>query len=106
MGETEKPLDLNAIEARLGKITPGPWVISENGFNIFTKNNTLHIFVDPGYRDEEGWHGHLVDAEANTIFIANAPTDIAALVAEVKRLREHLRILEDTLAPYLDDGED
>ena len=75
--------EIQEIEARLAAATPGPWdfeTIPETGESrVFVRSNTgdpmLDVSVAPhGVRAE--------DAE----FIAYAPEDIRALIAEVKRL--------------------
>ena len=89
--------EIQEIEARLAAATPGPWdveTIPETGESrVFVRSNTgdpmLDVSVAPhGVRAE--------DAE----FIAYAPEDIRALIAEVGRLTvEHLemRIERDNL---------
>lgn len=73
---------LAAIEARLRAATPGPW--TNDMREVWTANGT-HCICD-AYVDEIE-SGECSDAT----FIANAPADIAALVDEVKRLREALK---------------
>ncbi len=83
-------LDLEPIKARLAAATPGPW-----GFHVLPQPvgiTVATIHSEQGPREtcwtvdlppEIGGMGTEKDAE----FIANAPEDIAALVAEVERLR-------------------
>lgn len=68
---------LAAIEARLRAATPGPW--TNDMREVWTANGT-HCICD-AYVDEIE-SGECSDAT----FIANAPADIAALIAEVERL--------------------
>ena len=67
-------LDLEPIKERLAAATPGPW--------------DFHI-IPP----EIGGMGTGADAE----FIANAPEDIAALIAEVERLRGQVNAVRKTV---------
>jgi hypothetical protein len=84
----QEPLDLAAIEARLKAATPGPW-----GYKAgFLKHYVFSLDAQEDFGislQELHWNdGHEVPAAANAQFIANAPTDIAALISEMKRLRE------------------
>lgn len=73
MSDTKEPLDTAAIEARLAAISlDSEWL-------EVVKSKPRHLLV---YTEEDEVF------ELPKEFIANAPTDIAALVAEVKRLRE------------------
>lgn len=65
-----EPLDLEPIKARLDSAPRAPWVGEREG------NTDTWRF----------WFG-FVDGEATAELIAYAPTDLAALVAEVERLR-------------------
>lgn len=75
-----EPLDLEPIKARLAAATPGPW---ESDIYPGSEN---WVYVGgvrgPGPSLELG-----ADSSGDAEFITNAPTDIAALVAEVERLR-------------------
>lgn len=88
-------LDLDVIEARERDATPGPWV--ECGHDrgvcqcrmVRDDNCTVALAVantDENYTLGEGWLAER--AKRNATFIAHARTDIPALVAEVRRLRE------------------
>lgn len=73
-------LDLEPINARLAAATPGPW-------HVEPEDTACGSFVArmPGiYIEPE--HQHLAPAGNDAALIANAPADIAALVAEVERL--------------------
>lgn len=77
-------LDLDPIRARLAAATPGPWY-SE----WVPDDDWIVVYGQP--------HGAYVCPEVCTLtddadaeFIAHAPADIAALLAEVERLREQL----------------
>jgi hypothetical protein len=75
-------LDLESIKARLAAATPGPWEIGEvceDASRRFVSGAGL-IIATP-----RSWEGHY-DAE----LISHAPGDLAALVAEVERLRSEM----------------
>lgn len=88
-------VDLEAIETRLEAATPGLWATYKTTsglWMIFRKNRINHI--DP---IAHKWPLHIADdvrGERNASFIANAPTDIALLISEVRRLRERVGELE------------
>jgi len=76
------PTDIAEIEARLKNITPGPWVHGPERLPTLTAMGVLphrHIGLLESV-GIDGWRG-------NAEFICNAPTDIAALLEEVRRLR-------------------
>jgi len=78
---------LAEIRARLAAATPGPW----------TRSYEIVLLDDLGLRD---WYAKLVGPSlhrhnhmmktVDVDFIAHAPTDMAALLAEVERLQEAL----------------
>lgn len=81
-------LDLQLIKARLAAATPGPWKVepaeSAEGSFIATMGP---IFIMPPTQ-------HLARYADDADLIAHAPTDIAALVAEVERLRAAIKAHE------------
>ena len=88
--------ELDAIEARCAKATPGPWrrlPSTTRGRFTFGANEIIFKSGQPGHRKVVGWSGFdqadgtKGQKTKNAIFIAHAPTDIAALLAEVRRLR-------------------
>ena len=99
---------LAEIEERLRAATPGPWQAMRQG-NQYIETDYLptakvvgasvvtglkrpwnpHAYISFGMRATTHEEARFTDADAD--FIAHAPTDIAALIAEVKRLREALR---------------
>ena len=98
-------LDLEPIKERLAAATSGPW-----GFHVLPQPvgiTVATIHSEQGPREtcwtvdlppEIGGMGTEKDAE----FIANAPEDIAALVAEVERLREQSDAVRAAVANHPD----
>jgi hypothetical protein len=72
----EKQLDLDVIKARLAAATPAPWWVDESrrGVEAQAYGYPIEIVARTG--------------RADAVLIAHAPGDIAALVAEIERLRE------------------
>lgn len=66
-------LDLEPIKARLAAATPGPWEMQDE-YIACPDGDFVCTIVDGG-------------TERDAMLIANAPTDLAALVAEVEALR-------------------
>lgn len=88
------PEQLSEIEARLRAATPGPWTKDPRGGGV-VRGSTLIEFVRGSSYTQVALAVGLHEKEAggqeeNATFIANAPADIAALIAEVERLRRHL----------------
>ena len=100
-------IDLEAIEARLEAATPGPW--EERGNDVIAPD----IADITGFADVEEFK-EIMDCDplprvvvslfaamggenpdADAALIAHAPTDIAALIAEVRRLRGELDKLQE-----------
>ena len=75
-------LDLEPIKERLAEATPGPWFADDDG-GVSTEPHACTMTSTPIVDTEGCGMGNPKDAT----FIANAPSDIAALVAEVERLR-------------------
>jgi hypothetical protein len=82
---------LKEIEDRLAKTTPGPWAHEWSGNEGDLEAG--HGVVAMGHGEICRIRGHLPTAEqaANGVFIAEAPNDVAELLAEVRRLRQRLR---------------
>jgi hypothetical protein len=72
--------ELQAIKARLAAAMPGPWTIKRGRYVV---SDRLLYDVDTS----------CVYGEDNLVFIAHAPTDIAALLDEVEKLRAKLKRL-------------
>lgn len=84
-------MGLDAIEARLAAATPGQWsrvrVLGSKWWTLGLTSN--HIAVT-------------IDTDANWELVEHAPTDLTALCAEVRRLRERLLQYEDSKGGRLD----
>jgi hypothetical protein len=92
--------DLREIEARANAATPGPWLVERqySGDNWMIgclvvgtdsgdgKNYDVTITTDHLHASEYGDATARIDAE----FVAHARTNVPALIAEVRRLREEL----------------
>lgn len=85
-------LDLDPIEGRLKDATPAdkwtgwPTQVGEDGEIGWAASGPLH----PPSEDDDGNDISQIRAAYDQCVIDNAPADIAALIAEVKRLREAL----------------
>lgn len=83
-------LDLEPIKERLDEATPGPWEFHVLPQSVGITVATIHSEHGPR---ETCWTVELppeiggMGTEKDAEFIAHAPDDIAALVAEVERLR-------------------
>jgi hypothetical protein len=86
--------DLAAIEARLEKITPGPWEYDETGSDpLFVKGNPDAMLVWPDFDfSRENISVKMENADGE--FIAHAPTDIAALLARARQQDARIAELE------------
>lgn len=72
-------LDLDAIERRTGAATPGPWTAEHRGFDVYeTQTDHGDVVAEAGLSTNDA------------AFIAAARSDVPALVAEVRRLRQQL----------------
>jgi hypothetical protein len=85
------------IKARLAAATPGPWTANLQGNYVDVQTER-----DKRLEQRRGWRHYLLEinlhfdfrekeysqASANAEFVANAPADIAYLLAEVKRLKK------------------
>lgn len=89
-------LNIEEIEQRLAKATPGPWqtVSYEDGLvgiNALSDGDKDGIFTKRVLvinRKRDGSPAYRQQAGPDAAFIAHAPTDIAALLSELKSLRE------------------
>ena len=89
---------LQAIQKRLENATPGPWRIWQNPYNaddVAVETAWCHFGIEG---DTELITDYLpTDADAE--FIAHAPEDIAALLAEVERLRARIEKVRELHKP-------
>ena len=89
--------ELDAIEARANAATPGPWLCRDIPYDgvgdpiIETADGTY--IAQTVYDMQSTTVAHEVDAD--TGFIAHAREDIPRLVAEVRRLQEALRTIQE-----------
>lgn len=98
--------ELCAIQGRLTKATPGPWVHSQHGCYVILGYKPEKKRID-GYGaddhvcvlDDGDHHQYRSEDEqlANAALIAHAPTDIARLLAEVRRLNKASRYLAEQM---------
>lgn len=94
MSNNEKPLDLDAIEARLKAITPGEW-------HYWSPGEEERFRVDI----EGRWIAFKVWDENDAQFIANAPADIAALLQRVEELEAKLTEAKRTQVKFTGRGQ-
>lgn len=106
---------LQAIRARLESATPGPWRIAVHDYSMADIHSVTEKYGDmnpvlsvspcrscqareakaakkESRQPEWKWKRCTVGSEVDWQFIANAPTDIAALLDEVERLRTSIEL--------------
>lgn len=107
MSDERKPMtdeELDAIKGRLAAITEWPWIaFCRTGVRHRMGITNKRLFDDgdaPEVLDvvELGDNAGGIKSEADAVFIANAPTDIARLLVENERLRSEVTRLENMLA--------
>ena len=97
-------LDLEPIKERLAAATPGPWDFHVLPQSVGITVATIHSEQGPR---EKRWTADLppeiggVGTEKDAEFIANAPEDIAALIAEVERLRATVIVEQNRRQPWV-----
>ena len=97
--------ELDAIKGRLAAITEWPWIaFCRTGVRHRMGITNKRLFDDgdaPEVLDvvELGDNAGGIKSEADAAFIANAPTDIARLLAEVERLNKISHYLAERLSP-------
>lgn len=109
MSNEHKPMtdeELAAIQGRLTKATPGPWVHSQHGCYVILGYKPEKKRID-GYGaddhvcvlDDGDHHQYRSEDEqlANAALIAHAPDDISRLLAEVRRLNKASRYLAEQM---------
>ena len=101
--------ELDAIRERLAAATPGPWYVQSTTACFLNvqggdRNSDSLYLAQMGYEPpttslymDEG-NPRYLNARADAEFIANAPADIATLLAHVDRLRDLAAALEAELA--------
>ena len=95
-------LDLEPIKERLEAATPGPWRVWRDPDP--TKVRATAVETAWCYGDIEGDTELITDylpTDADAELIANAPEDIAALVAEVERLKEAVIVEQNRRKPWV-----
>ena len=106
MSDKHKPMtdeELDAIKGRLAAITEWPWIaFCRSGVRHRLGITNKRLFDDsdaPEVLDavELGEDAGGIKSEADAAFIANAPSDIARLLAEVERLKRVSRYLAERL---------
>jgi hypothetical protein len=87
----DEELDLDAIEERAARATPGPWVLEGDAPD---RRGHEAIMVTGEKRNEHGYRpfpsAHCYGPKADTIFIAAAREDVPRLVARVRELKARL----------------
>lgn len=105
---SDKPMtrdELDEIEGRFAAITEWPWIVfCRTGVRHRMGITNKRLFDDddaPGVLDvvKLGEDAGGIKSEADAAFIANAPTDIARLLAEVERLNKVSHYLAERLSP-------
>lgn len=108
MSDEREPMtdeELDAIKGRLAAITEWPWIaFCRTGVRHRMGVTNKRLFDDsdaPEVWDvvELGGGTGGIKSEADAAFIANAPTDIARLLAEVERLNKVSHYLAERLSP-------
>lgn len=105
---SDKPMtrdELDEIEGRFAAITEWPWIVfCRTGVRHRMGITNKRLFDDddaPEVLDvvKLGEDAGGIKSEADAAFIANAPTDIARLLAEVERLNKVSHYLAERLSP-------
>lgn len=106
MSDARKPMtdeELDAIKGRLAAITEWPWIaFYRTGVRHRMGITNKRLFDDGDAHEvldvvELGDNAGGIKSEADAAFIANAPTDIARLLAEVRRLNKASRYLAEQM---------
>lgn len=79
---------IEEIEARLDAATPGPWEAGHHWDSEWVSNGTGGRKFRPTADTSYNW----LPTPADAIFIANAPDDIAFLLAELRPATERNRV--------------
>lgn len=93
------PLDIEQIKQRLAAATPGPWdywsVVADGRVEVYVPNGSMDTEVILEFKDFEDCPDCIRPASADSDLIAHAPTDIAALINEVEKLRATIERLHN-----------
>ena len=90
--------ELAAIQGRLNAITQPPWKNCNSTYYGMVKAGEKDVAVASYFNSiHEDCRVTREDQAANAAFIANTPTDIARLLAEVERLKRVSRYLAERL---------
>ena len=86
--------ELDAIQERVNAATPGPWAVDSDdpAYIIYPEKGGWDGLVIAQVADQDG---ALFSVEHNGSLIANAPQDLADLLAEVERLRALTTVDDD-----------
>ena len=85
--------ELQAIEARLAAATPAPWEARDRGHGVEVYMGGVSgawLSTASAYGPKGSRHRDITGTRADAALIAHAPTDLAALVAEVQRMQAAL----------------
>ncbi|MDB5066492.1 MAG: hypothetical protein JWM18_2926, partial [Chloroflexi bacterium] len=84
-GDAVHRLDTAAIEERLRQVTPGRW--ARHGCDVWAEDGGgPALFVTPRERDSSSQRREQADRDAE--FVAHAPDDVRALLAELRAVRD------------------
>jgi hypothetical protein len=106
---TPAPLDLDAVCARTGKATPGPWVADDTDLKVDTSDGRALVVLATVLLGDDDTRDAYPQAVADTEFIAHARTDVPLMVEELRKLRAAVRrvvsITQDTDGDALNNDE-
>lgn len=92
--------ELAEIKGRLNAITAPPWKNCNSTYYGMVKAGEKDVAVASYFNSiHEDCRVTREDQAANAAFIANTPTDIARLLAEVEQLKKVSRYLAERLSP-------
>jgi hypothetical protein len=97
------PERLTEIRRRLDAVTPGPWIVDIEVDGVYARKKTVvrsQLYQTRIVTVGQTRQHRREECEANVELIANAPNDIADLLAEVERLREAYSKMRDAAKVY------
>lgn len=87
-------INLSEIKARLAAATPGPWLADLGNWQVESQNDVSYrdgiCSFTPNNRDRIDGTPNPVDPMDDADFIANAPTDITALIEALEKCKEEM----------------